>query len=89
MLYADDMLIALKDLHKFARLKAFLSKEFDMKNLGAARKILGMEIHRDRVNGCLWLTKRSYLEKVIELFDMRNAKAISTPLANHFTLSNT
>ncbi|KAL6316845.1 hypothetical protein AAG906_022515 [Vitis piasezkii] len=55
------------------KLKSLLSKEFDMKDLGAAKKILGMEIHRDR--------------RVLEWFNMDNAKPVSTPLANHFRLS--
>ena len=88
MLYVDDMLIASKNLHEIARLKALLSREFETKNLGVAKKILGMEIHRDRDHGCPWLTKRSYLEKIVELFGMGNAKVVSTPLANHFKLSN-
>ena len=88
MLYVDDMLIASKNLHEIECLKALLSKDFEMKNLGAAKKILGMEIHSDRSNGRLWLTQRSYLEKIVELFGMGNAKAVSTPLANHFKLSN-
>ena len=88
MLYVDDMLIASKNLHEIARLKALLSREFQMKNLGAVKKILGMEIHRDRGNGRLWLTQRSYLEKIVEFFGMGNAKVVSTALANHFKLSN-
>ena len=39
-------------------LKAQLSKEFEMKDLGGARKILGMEIVRDRKRGQLCLTQR-------------------------------
>ena len=87
MLYVDDMLIAAKNLHEIVRLKALLSKEFDMKDLGTTKKILGMEIHRDREKGRLWLTQRSYLEKIVDLFGMTNAKGVSTPLANHFRLS--
>jgi hypothetical protein len=37
-------------------LKALLSREFDMKDLGATKKILGMEIHRDRDARKLWLS---------------------------------
>uniref|UniRef100_A0A2N9IT68 CCHC-type domain-containing protein n=1 Tax=Fagus sylvatica TaxID=28930 RepID=A0A2N9IT68_FAGSY len=40
----------------YKRLKSLLHKEFEMKDLGAAKKILGMEIHRDRGQescGCL------------------------------------
>ena len=38
------------------KLKVLLSKEFDMKDLGAAKKILTMEIRRDRDAKRLWLS---------------------------------
>ncbi|RVW80790.1 Retrovirus-related Pol polyprotein from transposon TNT 1-94 [Vitis vinifera] len=38
-------------MFKVNKLKSLLSKEFDMKDLGATKKILGMEIHRDRASG--------------------------------------
>ena len=47
MLYVDDMLIACGDISKINELKGMLSSEFYMKDLGAAKKILGMEIKRD------------------------------------------
>ena len=58
-----------------------------MKDLGAAKKILGMEIRRDRKSGRLWLSQKNYVQKVLENFSMANAKVVSTPLANHFKLS--
>eukprot|EP00253_Pinus_taeda_P032818 PITA_32818 len=42
------MLIASKSMEEINRLKAQLSRTFDMKDLGATKHILGMEIHRDR-----------------------------------------
>ncbi|KAK3009920.1 hypothetical protein RJ639_011490 [Escallonia herrerae] len=69
-------------------LKKLLSREFDMKDLGSAKKILGMEIHRDRKAGKLWVTQKSYVEKVLERFSMLNAKPVSTPLGAHFQLSS-
>eukprot|EP00253_Pinus_taeda_P002288 PITA_02288 len=47
------MLIASKIMEEINRLKAQLSRTFDMKDLGATKHILGMEIHRDRKNGDL------------------------------------
>jgi hypothetical protein len=44
LLYVDDMLIAAKSKIDIANLKAQLSSEFEMKGLGAAKKILGIEI---------------------------------------------
>ena len=46
LLYVDDMLIAAESMVVVNKLKSLLSKEFDMKDLGAAKNILGMEIHR-------------------------------------------
>jgi hypothetical protein len=36
-----------------------------MKDLGAAKKILGMEISRDRLSGKLYLSQKGYIDKVL------------------------
>ncbi len=56
VLYVDDMLIVARDHSEVNKLKALLSSEFQMKDLGIARRILRMEIHRDLDSGKLWLT---------------------------------
>ena len=48
LLYVDDMLIAAKNWHDVIELKALFVKELFMKDLCATKKILGMEIYRDR-----------------------------------------
>ncbi|KAL6330028.1 hypothetical protein AAG906_039943 [Vitis piasezkii] len=58
------------------KLKSLLSKEFDMKDLDATKKILGMEIHKDRTLGRLCLSQHSYVERVLERFNMDNAKPL-------------
>jgi len=52
------MLIAAKDKNEIAKLKAWLNNEFEMKDLGAAKKILGMEIIRERHVGKLYLSQK-------------------------------
>ena len=42
------MLIVAKSMYKVDRLTYLLHKEFDMKDLDTAKKILSMEICRDR-----------------------------------------
>lgn len=86
-LYVDDMLIVGQDVEMICRLKEDLSKSFDMKDLGPAKQILGMEIARDRKAGKLWLSQEKYIERVLERFNMKNAKQVNTPLAAHFKLS--
>jgi hypothetical protein len=87
LLYVDDILIAAKSIVEVNKLKVLLSKEFDMKDLGAAKKILGMEIRKDRDAKKLWLSYAGYVKKVLERFSMENAKPVSTHLENHFRLS--
>ncbi|KAG8496862.1 hypothetical protein CXB51_008020 [Gossypium anomalum] len=88
LLYVDDMLIAVKDKGEIRKVKAQLSEEFEMKDLGPAKKILGMEILRDRKASKLYLNRKGYIEKVLCRFNMQNAKPVSTPLAAHFRLSS-
>eukprot|EP00253_Pinus_taeda_P013808 PITA_13808 len=59
-----------------------------MKDLGAAKHILGMDIHKDRKNGKLWLSQQKYVEKVLEKYCMNNVKPVNVPLASHFKLSS-
>ena len=48
LLYVDDMLIASWSRSAIDALNRDLSSEFEMKDLGEAKKVLGMEITRDR-----------------------------------------
>ena len=87
LLYVDDMLIAGNDSKLIGKLKERLFKSFDMKDLGPAKQMLGMRITRDRKEKKLWLSQEKYVERVLERFNMKDAKSISTPLANHLKLS--
>jgi hypothetical protein len=49
-LYVDDMLFFGNSKDVICDLKSQLSTQFDMKDLGATKYILGMEIKRDREN---------------------------------------
>ena len=52
-----------KDVIK--EVKSQLSSKFDMKDLGAANFILGMEIRRDHANKMISLNQRKYVETVL------------------------
>ena len=84
LLYVDDMLIAASSKAEIDNLKTLLSNEFEMKDLGATKKILGMEIWRDRKVSLLYFSQHKYIEKVLQSFQMEKSKPISTPLAAHF-----
>ncbi len=81
------MLIAAKSKDEITTLKKHLSSEFEMKDLDAAKKILGMEITRGRHSGLLFLNQQSYIKKFVQRFIMHGAKPVSTSIAPHFKLS--
>ena len=87
LLYVDDMLIVGSSIEEINDLKKQLSKQFAMKDLGAAKQILGMRIIRDNANGTLKLSQLEYVKKVLSRFNMNEAKPVSTPLGSHFKLS--
>jgi ATP-binding cassette subfamily B (MDR/TAP) protein 1 len=51
------MLIAGFSIEEIDKLKQQLSKQFEMKDLGAAKQILGMRIIRDKDKGILKLSQ--------------------------------
>ena len=58
-----------------------------MKDLGGAKRILGMNIIRDKNKSTLVLNQSSYVEKFLSKFSMSDAKSVNVPLASHFVLS--
>ena len=88
LLYVDDMLIVGKNVSMIDRLKEQLGKSFAMKDMGAAKQILGIRIIRDRKEKKLWLSQEHYIKRVLQRFHMEKAKVVSTPLATHFKLSS-
>jgi len=59
-----------------------------LKDLEEAKKILGMEISRDRSACKLWLSQENYVLEMLEKFNMAEARPITTLLACHFRLSS-
>lgn len=89
LLYVDDMMIASNNKKEIDNLKQKLSTEFEMKDLGEAKKILGMEIQHDRKKVKVCLSQKAYLKKVLQKFGIcEGTKSVSTPLDPHFKLSS-
>ena len=76
----DDILLASSDVNLLLETKKFLSSNFNMKDLGEASFILGIEIHRDRRKGVLGLSQKAYLEKVLKKYSMQNCKSSPAPI---------
>ncbi|GKC24312.1 retrovirus-related pol polyprotein from transposon TNT 1-94 [Tanacetum coccineum] len=61
--------------------------EFDMKELGPARKILGMEIVRDKGSRTLKVSQSGYVQKILNNYRVDNGKSVSMPLGVHIKVS--
>ena len=89
VLYVYDILLATNDIGMVHETKRFLSKKFEIKDLGDASFVLGIQIHRDRSRGILGLSQKSYIEKILKRFGMHDCKPCDTPVAkgDKFSLS--
>ncbi|KAJ9562492.1 hypothetical protein OSB04_007652 [Centaurea solstitialis] len=80
VLYVDDILIASNNKDMLFGTKRFLSNNFDMKDLGEASYVIGIEIHRDRENGTLGLSQKAYINRILNKYNMQNCAPIVAPV---------
>ena len=59
-----------------------------MKDLGVAKQIFGIEIHRDRIKGKHNVSHEKYVEKIIVRFRMNKENPVNVPLASPFNISS-
>uniref|UniRef100_A0A803PLP9 Reverse transcriptase Ty1/copia-type domain-containing protein n=1 Tax=Cannabis sativa TaxID=3483 RepID=A0A803PLP9_CANSA len=62
----DNMLLISKEKAKIGNLKRILETEFDLKDLGNARRILGIDIKRSKKREKLTLCQENYIRKIHE-----------------------
>src|SRR5262249_49314876 len=74
VLYVDDILLIGNDVGMISTVKAWLSKNFSMKDLGEASYILGIKIYRDRSMRMLGLSQSMYIDTILKRFGMENSK---------------
>ena len=67
--------------------KQVLNTHFDMKDLGDAFFVLGIQIHHDRSKGILGLSQRGYIEKVLKRFNMHSCSSCVAPIQKGDKLS--
>ena len=74
ILHVDDILLATNNIGMLHETKIFLAKHFEMKDLGDASFVLGIQIHRDHSRLTLGLSQKSYIKKVLKRFGMQECK---------------
>ena len=76
-LYVDDILIFGTNIDAINEVKSFLSKSFDMKDLGKVDVILNIKLIKGE-NGII-LSQSHYVEKILSHFGYVDSKPFSTP----------
>nr|GEW04356.1 putative zinc finger, CCHC-type [Tanacetum cinerariifolium] len=80
VLYVDDILLASNNIDLLHESKRSLSRNFDMKDLGKASYVIGIEIHQDRANRKLGLSQKEYIERVLNRFNMQHCSHTVAPV---------
>ena len=75
VLYVDDILLIGNDVETLSDVKNWLAAQFQMKDLGEASYILGIQIIRDRKNKLLALSQASYIN-MLARFSMQDSKKV-------------
>ena len=87
ILYVDDILLIGNDVGKLSEVKLWLAKQFDMKDLGEAAFVLGIQIFRDREKRQLALSQASYVDKMLSRYFMQDSKKGMLPYISGVQLS--
>ena len=72
--------MATNDIGLLSETKKFLSNNFEMKDMGEAYYVIGIEIFRDRSQGLLGLSQKAYINKVLERFRMDKCSTSPVPI---------
>ncbi|RVX12712.1 Retrovirus-related Pol polyprotein from transposon TNT 1-94 [Vitis vinifera] len=87
VLYVDDILLIGNDVESLSKVKNWLASQSQMKDLGEASYILGIQMTRDRKNRLLALSQAAYIDKVLVKFAMENSKKGNLPSRHGVHLS--
>ena len=78
VLYVDDILLTSNDTDLLVETKQLLFNHFDMKDLGEASYVLGVQILRDRPSGIMRLSQQKYIDSILKRFNMQSCSSSKT-----------
>ncbi|XP_062018984.1 uncharacterized mitochondrial protein AtMg00810-like [Rosa rugosa] len=82
IVYVDDMIVTGDDPKEMNELQKYLSKEFEMKDLGQLKYFLGIEVARSKKG--ISLSQRKYVLDLLAETGMLDCSPIETPIEmNH------
>jgi hypothetical protein len=87
VLSMDDILLIRNNIPMMDAVKSSLRKSFLMKDLGEAAYILDIKIYRDRSKRLIGLSQDSYIDKILNRFNMQDSKKGFLSMSHGITLS--
>ncbi|CAL8998283.1 unnamed protein product [Prunus brigantina] len=84
IVYVDDMIVTGDDPDERKALQEYLSKEFEMKDLGTLKYFLGIEVSRSHQG--IFLSQRKYVMNLLTETRMMGCKPVNTPMEENHKL---
>ena len=78
IIFVDDMIITGSDVEEIAHLRNNLFREFEMKDLGGLKYLLGIEVLRS--NKGIFISQRKYIMDLLAEIGMVDCKPADTPM---------
>jgi transposase InsO family protein/ribonuclease HI len=80
-IYVDDLAILTNSLQLLISFKSNIKENFNVKELGALEHFLGIRITRDRSKRLLTMDQTTYINSILEKYNMVDARPVVTPAA--------
>ncbi|CAK1360488.1 unnamed protein product [Cercospora beticola] len=74
------MLIFSPNISLAKEFKTNISKHLEISDLGPIKYYLGIEVSRDRPNKVITLSQKGYLLKILEKYNKKGLRPVSTPI---------
>jgi len=81
-IYVDDLLIVGPYITTINHFKSMLKKTFEMSDLGIAKTLLGIDIHREK-DGSVFISQERYIDQVLKRYGITADKACFTPMSSN------
>ena len=80
VIYVDEILLASNDTKMLVETKQLLFGYFDMKDLGEASYVLGIQMLCNKPNGILRFSQQTYIERFLKMFIMQSCSFVKEPI---------
>jgi len=78
--YVDDLIIATKREQRMKEVKQAIANKFTIKDMGELSYFLGVTVDQHTNLASIWLGQPGYTERLLQRFQMQEAKPASTPI---------